>query len=211
MIRSTRIPAILNRICTAAAAEDGGSRTILASALLVTADGELLGASSSSRSSSSNTPTTAPNLQLQNPESFGTLLADIAMEYQRLGEEFASGNSHDSNPTITTATNTAAVAADTTATTNSHNGSQMQCLLLEMEAGLVGIAPCGYGCLVMIVGAPNAPLGWIRNQLQIVALHIQESLSTTTTASSTASTTTSSTTTQQPTSPLRMESSTSVS
>jgi hypothetical protein len=179
MIRSTCIPSVLNRIC------DG--KTIV-SALLVTADGELLGASTNTNNSPKNAITTA--LQLKNPESFGTLLADIAMDYHRLGEEYAS-NPRNNDVTYT--------ALSTIA--NSSN-SHMQCLLLEMDLGLVGIASCGYGCLVMVVCEPAAPMGLVKAQLQTLAAHVQESLSTTTTTTTAAT---------QPPPALLTESSSSVS
>ena len=65
MIRSCRIPPVLNRVC----------QDPIKYAMLVTLDGELLGSSSSSQKAS---------------ESFGTLVAHIANDYQRLGEEMNS-------------------------------------------------------------------------------------------------------------------------
>ena len=130
MIRSTCIPSVLNRICD----------DTIVSALLVTADGELLGASSK-------------NAQ-KNAEAFGTLLADIALDYHRLGVEFA--------------------AADDVHRSKSH----MQCLLLEMDLGLVGIASCsGIDCFVIAVAKPDAPPGLVKARLQTLAVHVQESLS----------------------------------
>lgn len=63
MIRSTRIPAVLDRIC------DGPIK----SAMLVTSDGELLGSSTNAR----------------DPENFATLATSITMDYRSLGEEYA--------------------------------------------------------------------------------------------------------------------------
>ena len=136
MIRSTCIPSVLNRICD----------DTIVSALLVTADGELLGASSKNNT--------------KNSESFGTLLADIAMDYQRLGEEFA--------------------AVDDVHCSKSH----MQCLLLEMDQGLIGISACvGIDCFVVAVAKPHAPPGLLKARLQTLATHVQESISTLTEAS----------------------------
>jgi hypothetical protein len=73
MIRSCRIPPILNRICNG----DG----VLSAAMLVTADGELLGSTCSTFVS----PATG---EKESMESLGTLIADIAVDYQRLGEEY---------------------------------------------------------------------------------------------------------------------------
>lgn len=135
MIRSTRIPYVLNRILD----------DTIESALLVTMDGELLGASNKTMQ--------------KNPESFGTLLADIALDYHRLGEEFA-----------------AAAAAD-----DSHDRSKsfMQCLLIEMDMGVIGVAVCaGIDCFVIAVAKPNAPLGLLKSRLECLARHVQESFST---------------------------------
>lgn len=65
MIRSRRIPPVLDRIC---------DKTYIHTSLLVTLDGELLGSSSNSGNGQ---------------ESFGTLVADASLDYVRLGEELA--------------------------------------------------------------------------------------------------------------------------
>jgi hypothetical protein len=71
MIRSRRIPQVLDRIC---------DDKLILSALLVTADGELLG-------TSTNRQALQPD-----PESFGTLVADMAVDYIRLGEDYGNGS-----------------------------------------------------------------------------------------------------------------------
>jgi hypothetical protein len=72
MIRSRRIPQVLNRICD--------EETIL-SAVLVTMDGELLG-----------TSTHKHDALQPDPEAFGTLVTDICLEYIRLGESLNHNN-----------------------------------------------------------------------------------------------------------------------
>jgi predicted regulator of Ras-like GTPase activity (Roadblock/LC7/MglB family) len=134
MIRSCRIPPVLNRIC------DGDN---IRSALLVTSDGELLG-----------TSTTTPTNNNMTAESFGTLVADIAADYVRLGEEYAG--------------------IDGTEQRKSH----MQCLLLELQDGLIGVASCSHDCLVVAVAAHDAPPGLIRARLVAASAFIQESFST---------------------------------
>jgi hypothetical protein len=137
MIRSGRIPPVLNRICD----------DTIHSALLVTNDGELLGASN-------------VNFKLQNsinsrdPEAFGTLLADIALDYLRLGEEYAAVDAVH------------------------RNKSHMRCLLMELDLGLVGVASClGIDCLVIAVADADAPPGLVKAKLQALAVHVQEALS----------------------------------
>jgi hypothetical protein len=133
MIRSGRIPPVLNRICD----------DTIHSALLVTNDGELLGASNVNHKNSR-----------RDPEAFGTLLADIALDYLRLGEEYA--------------------AVDAVQRSKSH----MQCLLMELELGLVGVASClGIDCLVIAVADADAPPGLVKARLQALAVHVQEALS----------------------------------
>lgn len=132
MIRSCRIPAVLNRIC-----DDK-----IQSALLVTADGELLG-------------TSTKNAPPKDPESFGTLVSDITVGYCRLGEEFA--------------------AVDAVHRTRSH----MQCLIMEMDRGMVGVSSC-IGCdyFVIAIAAADAPPGLLKARLQALTSHVQEAFST---------------------------------
>ena len=135
MIRSCRIPPVLNRICD----------ETIHSTLLVTNDGELLGSST--------------NNQTKDPEAFGTLVADIAMDYVRLGQDFADVDAVQ------------------------RNKSHMQCLLIEMEQGLIGISSClGIDCLVIAVAKHDAPPGWVKARLQALAVYVQEALSTLTEA-----------------------------
>ena len=73
MIRSCRIPSILSRICV--------GDDVIQTAMLVTNDGELLGSTSSTYVNTDGNRESIENL--------GTLIADIAVDYQRLGDEFA--------------------------------------------------------------------------------------------------------------------------
>jgi len=163
MIRSCRVPPVLNRIC------DGK----IHSALLVTIDGELLGTStarggggaSSSRKKSANAgaASNGGGSVVSDPHAFGTLVADIAVDYARLGEEFA--------------------AIDAVQRTRSH----LQCLLLELDQGLVGVSSCvggggnnpnGIDCFVIAVADRDTPPAHLKSKLQSLAEHIGEALST---------------------------------
>jgi len=136
MIRSCRLPPVLNRIC------DGDN---IRSALLVTSDGELLGTSTKNDDA-------AP---MKDPESFGTLVADIAVDYLRLGEEYA--------------------AVDAVQRTR----SQMKFLLLELDEGMVGVSVCvGTDCFAICVASPDAPPGLVKARLQEIAQYVGEALST---------------------------------
>lgn len=139
MIRSARIPSVLSRIC---------SDKVIQTAVLVTADGEMLGSTSSTF--------VGVDGNRESIEHLGTLIADIAVDYQRLGDEYAG------------------LDGNTTTTKKSH----LQCLLLELEQGLVGVSSCiGSDVLIIGIAAPNAPLGMIKARLETIAEHVQEALS----------------------------------
>ena len=139
MIRSARIPSVLSRIC---------SDKVIQTAVLVTADGEMLGSTSSTF--------VGVDGNRESIEHLGTLIADIAVDYQRLGDEYAG---LDGNNTTT-------------------KKSHLQCLLLELEQGLVGVSSCiGSDVLIIGIAAPNAPLGMIKARLETIAEHVQEALS----------------------------------
>lgn len=132
MIRSCCIPPVLNRVCD----------DTIHSALLVTTEGELMGASTKNTS------------RITDAQAIGTLLADIGVDYMRLGEEFA--------------------AVDAVQRSKSH----MQCLLIELEQGVVGIAAClGVDCMVIAVADPNTPLGIVKAKLEALSGYVQESFS----------------------------------
>ena len=143
MIRSCRIPPILNRVCD----------DVIHSALLVTADGELLGASTK-KSSASLFATDSTSMASGAIENLGTLVADIAVDYHRLGEEYAGVDGAQ------------------------RSKSQLQCLLMELELGLVAVSSCGsFDCLVIAIASPTAPLGLVKARIQTLALYVQEALS----------------------------------
>jgi hypothetical protein len=137
MIRSARIPGILSRIT---------SDSVIQTAILVTGDGELLGATSPTFVSHDGTK--------ESIEYLGTLIADIAVDYRRLGEEYA----HLEESAIT-------------------KKSHLKCLLLELDLGLVAVSACAdVDCLVIGIAAPNAPMGMIKARLEAIAEHVQEAL-----------------------------------
>eukprot|EP00934_Nitzschia_sp_Nitz4_P006022 Nitzschia sp. Nitz4//scaffold15_size197535//158997//159431//NITZ4_001601-RA/size197535-processed-gene-0.95-mRNA-1//-1//CDS//3329537784//6012//frame0 len=137
MIRSARIPTILSRIT---------ADHVIQSAVLVTSDGELLGATSQTFVGADGTR--------ESMEHLGTLIADIAVDYQRLGDEYVQ-----------------------VTPTSEKKKSHLQCLLLEMEYGLVAVSACaGVDCLVIGIAAPDAPMGMIKARLQAMTEHVQEAL-----------------------------------
>ena len=133
MIRSGRIPPVLNRICDEQ----------IPTALLVTRDGELLGTSNLYPKAGGGAVTA---------ESMGTLLADIAVDYKRLGEEFAA-------------------AAE-------QRQSHLEGLLIQFQGGLAGAAACeSLDCFVLAVAKPDTPPGLLKARLRSLADHVQESMS----------------------------------
>ena len=206
MIRSCRIPSVLSRICT---------DNVIQTALLVTTDGELLGSTATTFLSPDGTTK-------ESIESLGTLIADIAVDYSRLGEEYANldpgGIVPPSNNTagvVPAATPTGGGASVSSSANNSISSSSvakgqqqqhqqpqqpssssssqqqqpqqqptpgksshMQCLLLELELGLVAVSACvGVDCMVIAIASPSAPLGTVRARLQAITAHVQEALS----------------------------------
>ena len=134
MIRSCSIPPVLNRICD----------DTIHSALLVTTDGELLGASTKNNNSN----------RIKDPQALGALIADMGVDYMRLGEELA--------------------AVDAVQRSKSH----MRCVLLELELGVVGVAAClGIDCLVIAVADADVPLGQMKAKLEGLSTFVQESFS----------------------------------
>jgi hypothetical protein len=115
-------------------------------------------------------------------------VADIAMDYQRLGEqEFAAVEAvtaasdapelqQQNRPSLTTSASSSSVSNNSN---NNIKRSYMQCLLIEFDFGLVGVASClGIDCLVIAVAKPDAPPGLIKARLQALAVHVQEAFST---------------------------------
>ncbi|VEU36048.1 unnamed protein product [Pseudo-nitzschia multistriata] len=178
MIRSCRIPSVLRRICT---------DNVIQTALLVTTDGELLGSTATTFLSPDGTTR-------ESIDSLGTLIADIAVDYGRLGEEYANLDPVPLAPVGPAQQAPGAPAGGPSAPpaggvpssvsstpTPNHTGgskkSHLQCLLLELELGLVAVSACaGVDCMVIAIAAPSAPLGSVRARLQAIAAHVQEAL-----------------------------------
>jgi len=209
MIRSCRIPAVLRRICGNNTEDTAAAIQV---ALLVSTDGELLG--------STATTFVGPDGTSESIESLGALIADIAVDYSKLGEEYANldpPNYNNNNTTIYTAGSSGSVtgasvsSAGYNSANNSANNSPMpnrkvatpasttstltpastpipnmpqiqpsshlQCLLLELELGLVAVSMCrGVDCMVIAICSPNAPLGMVKARLQTIVTHVQEAL-----------------------------------
>jgi len=147
---------------------------------LVTTDGELLGSTATTFMSPDGTTK-------ESIESLGTLIADIAVDYGKLGEEYA--NLDPSSPPASVSVSSSVVSATSPgsasaaaqppqAVVSSRKNSHLQCLLLELELGLVAVSTCvGVDCMVIAIAAPSAPLGTVKARLQAITSHVQEALS----------------------------------
>ncbi|KAG7372717.1 hypothetical protein IV203_018860 [Nitzschia inconspicua] len=159
MIRSSRIPNILRK---GLLTDNANPNTAIQTALLVTTDGELLGSTASTFISPDGT-------SKESIESLGTLIADIAVDYSRMGEEYAVLDMAQPGDSVTMS-----LAGNSNIRKNSH----LQCLLLELELGLVGVSMCvGIDCMVIAIASPNAPLGMVKARLQAITEYVQEALS----------------------------------
>lgn len=151
MIRSARVPSILSRIT---------SDQVIQTAILVTTDGELLG-------STSSTFVSPVDGSKESIENIGTLLADIAIDYQRLGDDYSQLENNAGTGT----------GASMGGVPPPKKPSHLQCLLLEFDQGLIGVSTCaGVDYLVIGIAAPDAPMGMIKARLQLMAEHVQEAL-----------------------------------
>jgi hypothetical protein len=175
MLRSKAIPEILDRICDTNNNHASSSSSYIDAALFVNSDGELLGT----------------NTAYNEPEELATLLADIALDYQYLGDEYVNAmlseddpyndpyNDHDAD----------GGADDDVDGGGDHPGgdgplplsSQLKFVLIEMDAGLVGIAACpGIECFVIAIAKNNnsttTPRGLLTARLQELSSYLQESL-----------------------------------
>jgi hypothetical protein len=183
MIRSCRIPSVLKRICT---------DNIIQTALLVTTDGELLG-------STATTFISADGTSKESIESLGTLIADIAIDYMQLGNEYANldiGGGDAAAAGTSTPTSAAATASSPSSSSaqqqqppnsgSKKSSSHLQCLFLELEFGLVAVSTCiGVDCMVIAIAAPTAPLGSVKARLHAITEYVQESFSPLTTTETT--------------------------
>ncbi len=174
MIRSARIPSVLRRICT---------DNIIQTALLVTTDGELLGSTATTFLSPDGTTK-------ESIESLGTLIADIAVDYGKLGEEYANldlggiplktihtTSGHTTDNSSNSQTSQSPASTEQQQQQQSNKKSHLQCLFLELELGLVAVSACvGVDCMVIAIAAPSAPLGTVKARLQAITAHVQEAL-----------------------------------
>ena len=115
MIRSCRIPAVLRRICGNNTEDTAGAAIQVA--LLVSTDGELLG--------STATTFVGPDGTSESIESLGALIADIAVDYSKLGEEYANLDppNYNNNTTIYTTGSSGSVTGGASVSSVGYNSA----------------------------------------------------------------------------------------
>jgi hypothetical protein len=177
MLRSKAIPEILDRICdnNNNNPASSSSSSYIDAALFVNSDGELLGT----------------NTAYDEPEELATLLADIALDYQYLGDEYVNAMLSEDDPYNDPYDHDADGGADDGDVVDHPGGggddgplplsSQLKFVLIEMDAGLVGIAACpGIECFVIAIAKNNntttTPRGLLTARLQELSSYLQESL-----------------------------------
>jgi hypothetical protein len=135
MLRSSRIPDLLNRICT-----DG-----IVSSYLITKDGELLGCSNTQPQNVSSIPvnTSSPNLvdneeipstwENMDPSDIGALVAEVVEDYNRFGSELALLNFSDVSAKQANTTGGAVSNTSGKENNSSKERGRLNCLIVEME------------------------------------------------------------------------------
>lgn len=181
MLRASNIPPLLSRITG-----DG-----IHTALLVTSDGELLGSSSTSSYYSDN----------NNIASVGSLIAEVASEYKRAGNDLSIilrrlKGTAASTSTSTNNSNSSSSTANATPLTQSTGGTStnrptnggargsttgaapLKCLIVEFEKGIAGAASTGSNtnCLVVALAESTVEIGLIRARLTTLASVVGEAL-----------------------------------
>ena len=136
--------------------------------MLVTLDGELLG------SSNLYPPT-------KDPDSLGTLLADIAVDYKRLGEQYAAVTDNHAPPPQQQQPQQTIQQQQPPRAPNPYQPQQhhhLDCLLIYLEGGLAAATACdSIDCFVLAIAQPDTPPGLLKARLSSLADHVQESMS----------------------------------
>ena len=168
MLRASNIPPLLSRITG-----DG-----IHTALLVTSDGELLGSA-----------TTRQDLSFvsdDNIASIGSLIAEVAADYKRAGNDLAaldgksSISASEKNPTTASARSVGGTTRSTNGVGHPNTSAvpALKCLLVEFEQGIAGVASTGSyaGCLVIALAESTVEVGLIRARVMTLASYVGEAL-----------------------------------
>jgi len=139
MIRSSRIPPLLNRICN-----DG-----ILSSYLITLDGELLGCSNihlTNNNNPNNNTLSSPDeansehaWENMDPSDIGALVAEVVDDYKRLGLELALLNPSSDKTIVSNGNNgggggnNSAGAGDGEGDRKGKDRGRLNCLIVEME------------------------------------------------------------------------------
>jgi len=228
MIRSSRIPPLLTKICT-----NG-----IVSSLLITSDGVLLGCSSLAvpapkYSNGKDGPSVDTDIHVNvnaneknekvhdigavcngeintwltmNPSDIGALVAEVVDDYRRLGSELAvlhpsssstrsgmaggvslsprstgfSGSSKDSMIVDKEDSGSSGTGGEGNIKRNANSSKErgrLHCLIIELDAGLVGIASATSGTYVVALAESTAHQGMLKGRLTALADHVRDSFS----------------------------------
>lgn len=168
MLKSSRIPPLLNRIC-----QNG-----ISSAYLITTDGALLGASSSSTTTSeitsaSSSPLTSSSFHLHHPmdpSDLAALVAEVVEDYRKLGSELSLlKKKEDLIPPPSPISSTPSPSSSTELKKNKF------CVLIQLENGVLGIASATDTTYVVALGQEGVQHGWMKMQLYSLASHVCDS------------------------------------
>uniref|UniRef100_A0A7S2EBN6 Roadblock/LAMTOR2 domain-containing protein n=1 Tax=Trieres chinensis TaxID=1514140 RepID=A0A7S2EBN6_TRICV len=174
MIRSRRIPPLLSRVTG-----DG-----ITSALLVTSDGELLGTSTAASSlpggafqaEEKENPNSPDSAELPiDMAAVGALVAEVAADYHRLGNELQLLDPRGMQPAPVVAS--PQPGGSTPSGVKGKSSSSLKCLIVELDMGLVGVASAGSDCYVVALAEPKVEHGMLKARLTVLAAHVQEALS----------------------------------
>mmetsp|Transcript_45662 Transcript_45662/g.55404 ORF Transcript_45662/g.55404 Transcript_45662/m.55404 type:complete len:157 (+) Transcript_45662:156-626(+) len=148
LIRASRIPPLLSQI----------TGNGIKYCLLITSDGELLG-----RSHSENE--TNEQDDIINVDSVGALVAEVAGDYRRAGND------------VSLLTGAAAGRTPSPADLTRGGGVTLCCLVLEMDKGIVGVANAGSDCYVVVVAESDVKYGLLKARVTALAEYVREAFS----------------------------------
>lgn len=185
MIRSSRIPPLLNKVCT-----DG-----ILSCYLITSDGELLGCSDAHLSRDTaitaykNSDHQPSSWDIMDPNDVSALVAEVVDDYKRLGFELSllntaqyqggsGSNIGSTSPSLETVSGTATHSSSSSAKHASEKArGRLNCLIVEMEKGLIGIATATASTYVVALTDSTAQHGYLKMKLTSLANYVRDSFS----------------------------------
>eukprot|EP00979_Chaetoceros_neogracilis_P002937 scaffold492_cov247-Chaetoceros_neogracile.AAC.10 len=181
MIRSSRIPPLLNRICT-----DG-----IVSSYIITIDGELLGCSNAHTTTvpSTNNASILPPSSMEDntneswedmdPSDISALVAEVVDDYKRLGLELALLNIQGApnSDTLPDISSKGSNTGENGEKDKDKERGRLNCLIIEMERGLMGIATATSNTYVVALTDSTAQHGYLKMKLISLAGYVRDAFS----------------------------------